>query len=417
MTIAQKLIVACLVKNEIKPLSNLLKEWLDPKEKVAYHFVMDYYKEHGELPAPEIFADKYKVDITEAKGRANFYLKEVKNRYIATTLGAQIPKIMSELKSDPDESIKNLQNTLTSLKLKVSDTNFLLTSDETEKRFQEYRDRVLTGGITHLSTGIEAIDKATYGYKTEDLITIGGPGAMGKTWLLLKMAMALELDLAAKSAEHGEILIISNEMPAEELNERMDCIRFGLPYSEFMEGKLPRGLLRRYKEGLEHLKICKSRIRIVDRLMYVDDIYSLIGIYKPCKIFIDGSYLFLSQKDGWEKIVEITQGMKRIAKDTKTPITNTTQLKKGTSKGSSKKTSFESQDDFAYGPSYTQDSDIAYVMYQDLDMVFDFEIGVKIIKGRRVKPNTKFIFTNNLVTMDQTIRLDSDELEKPKVEW
>ena len=116
-------------------------------------------------------------------------------------------------------------------------------------------------------------------------------------------------------------------------------------------------------------------------------------------------------QEGWEKIVYITRNLKRLAKNFKTPIINTTQLKRGANKSGSK-FSLDGQDDFAYSSSYTQDSDIAIRMYQDADMKFHELVGCEVVKGRRVVGGTTLIFQNDLSNMLHSITLAYDGKEE-----
>ena len=72
-----------------------------------------------------------------------------------------------------------------------------------------------------------------------------------------------------------------------------------------------------------------------------------MGLYQPSAVFVDGSYLMESKmQEGWEKIVYITRNLKRLAKNFKTPIINTTQLKRGSSTTASQ-FSMAGMEDFA----------------------------------------------------------------------
>lgn len=181
-------------------------------------------------------------------------------------------------------------------------------------------------------------------------------------------------------------------MGEEEIKERLDCIKFRLPYERFLKGSLTEREKNRYYRGLDGLKKNKSKIRILYSCQTIDELTTYVGLYKPSAVFIDGSYLMESKMaEGWERIVYITRNLKQIAKNFKVPIINTTQLKRGSSKSGSK-FSLDGQDDFAYSSSYSQDSDIAIRMFQDADMKFHDLIGCEVVKGRRVIGGTTLFF-------------------------
>lgn len=238
------------------------------------------------------------------------------------------------------------------------------------------------------------------------------------TWFICYLVTALEevlLKRESKGEKAGDILLVTNEMGEDEIKERIDCIKFRLPYESFLQGTLSDREKRRYYSGLESLKGMKSKIRILYSCSTIDELTTQIGLYQPSAVFIDGSYLMEPQRDdGWEKIVYVTRNLKRIAKNMNVPIVNTTQLKRGSSKGASK-FSLDGQDDFAYSSSYSQDSDIAIRMFQDPDMRFHDIIGMEVAKGRRVKSGTTFMFQNDLTNMCQSVTLSEEVTEEPKI--
>ena len=328
-----------------------------------------------------------------------------------------IPKILHGLKDDPREKLLKLQGLVSMLSVDAVESKDSLYSDDIELRKKDYEERMKSLGVTYLSMGCPDLDKTFYGYRKQDLITIGGKSGQGKSWLMVFLAHQLEISLRDKEEStgvgYGDILFITNEMGEEEIKERLDCIKFRLPYERFLKGSLTEREKNRYYRGLDGLKKNKSKIRILYSCQTIDELTTYVGLYKPSAVFIDGSYLMESKMaEGWERIVYITRNLKQIAKNFKVPIINTTQLKRGSSKSGSK-FSLDGQDDFAYSSSYSQDSDIAIRMFQDADMKFHDLIGCEVVKGRRVIGGTTLIFQNDLNNMVQSITLPADEPVEP----
>ena len=139
------------------------------------------------------------------------------------------------------------------------------------------------------------------------------------------LAHQLEISLRDKEEStgvgYGDILFITNEMGEEEIKERLDCIKFRLPYERFLKGSLTEREKNRYYRGLDGLKKKKSKIRILYSCQTIDELTTYVGLYKPSAVFIDGSYLMESKMaEGWERIVYITRNLKQIAKNFKVPI-------------------------------------------------------------------------------------------------
>lgn len=413
MTDGEKLIIACLKKEESKILSLVQKKWLDGDEVKEYVFTMEYYRTHGELPGVKTFCEKFKLSESEADSRPAFYLNAIKERYIFAVLSDKVPKELRNLKDDPRKGLSAFQEIIANLAVDAVESNDTLYSDDTDSRIQEYEERMKSLGVTYLSMGVEALDEVFYGYRKQDLITIGGKAGQGKSWLMVFLAYQLEKILKAReelgSSRPGDILFITNEMGEDEIKERLDCIRFRLPYERFLKGTLTEREKNRYYRGLSKLKEEKSFLRIVYSCQTIEELSTYMGLYRPSVVFIDGSYLMESQlAEGWEKITYITRNLKLLAKNFHIPIVNSTQLKRGSARHGSKMAS-DGQDDFAYSTSYTQDSDIAIRMFQDPDMLFHNLVGCEVVKGRRVKSGTSFIFQNDLDMMNLLVTLPPDD--------
>jgi len=411
MTTGELLLVACVKRGDQKILSVIQKKWLDGSEVVQHHFIMEYFREHGELIGAAAFCEKFGLDIKGVDARPTYYLNEVKERFIFATLSEKIPKLIRSIKAAPRETLLELQGVISSLAVDAIESKDILYSEDSDLRKRDYEERMKSLGVTYLSMGADDMDSVFYGYRKQDLITIGGRAGQGKSWLLVFLTFLLEQVLKRRAElgdDFGDILFITNEMGEEEIKERIDCLKFGLPYEAFMKGTLTSRQQRRYYKGLDAMKTEKSKIRIVYSCQTIDELSTLIGLYRPAAVFIDGSYLMEGKMaESWEKIVFITRNLKRLAKGFKVPIINTTQMKRGTGKGSSKGT-LDGQDDFAYSGSYAQDSDIAFRMFQDPDMKFHDLVGVEVVKGRRVVAGTTIIFQNDLTNMNHSLTLPAD---------
>ncbi len=272
-----------------------------------------------------------------------------------------------------------------------------------------------------LVTGIEVVKDVVddfYGFEIDGnhLFCLEDLTVTHNTWLICVLAVLAETVLPENS---GEILFITNEISTEEIEGRMDAIRYRLPYSAFLSGTLTRADKGKYKKGLEELVHKKSKIRIIENCYALDELELKLQLYSPAMLFLDGSYLMEPKlEEGWQKITTITRGLKRFAKTYKVPIVNTTQLKRGS--GKNIKSAIDGQADFAFSDSYNADSDLAFVMYQDKEMAFHQEFGLQTVKGRRIDGKKQLIFLCNLESMDLSFLIQdeySDSEETPKLEY
>lgn len=208
------------------------------------------------------------------------------------------------------------------------------------------------------------------------------------TWFLLRQAIWLDEYLIDKGISKP-ILIVSGEMDAEELEERIDAIKCEISYSRLSKGDLTPSEERRYKRFLQGVD---TNIKIVDTFDNLKDVEYFMTIYRPAMTFIDGSHLLSSSYD-WGEIAKVTSGMKRLTRNMKIPIVNTTHLK--SEKGTSAKGG--NMDDFAYTKGYTRDSDIVGVMFASDMMEIENKVGIDWVKIRRGS-RTQLIWENDYET-------------------
>lgn len=407
ISIAEKLLVSILKKKAIKVLPKVQEKWFDKKELPCYRVIMDHFRAHGELLGYKSFCDKFGFDYKEVDSSPDAYLTDVKNRYTYTKLAEKIPPILRRDENDIEDSLRaitELVSELNSSDLHSTETRF---SENAEERFNDYFDLKSNKGITYLSTGSEVLDTLLLGYRRQDLVTFAARAGGKKTFLMCYLALLCEK--AMTNATYGDILFITNEVPAKEIIQRMDSIKYKLPYNDFIHGTLSGKKEIAYHKGLEKLSASKSVIQILENVTTIDALSAKVLLYQPAIVFLDGSYLLESsyKGDDWKKILYITRNLKQIAKDTGVPIINTTQLKRAS--GKSKKGSFDAQDDFAYGNSYVQDSDAAFTGFIDADMQYRGDVGYQIAKGRRMSESEYPIFECPLHSMELNIKLNEDD--------
>jgi replicative DNA helicase len=198
MTVAEQLFVACLSKKDGKNFSKIQRKWLDGEELLQHNFVHDYYKDYGELVGVKTFCEKFKLP-ESVDARPTYYLNKVKERFIFATLSDKIPKLVRGIEKDPRGKLSELQEVVSELMVDSVESKDVLYSDDIDLRKSEYEDRMKSRGVTYLSMGSEVMDSTFYGYRKQDLITIGGRAGQGKC--LGKGTKVLMYDLTTKNVE------------------------------------------------------------------------------------------------------------------------------------------------------------------------------------------------------------------------
>jgi len=355
-------------KDDETILFKLKDEMVAISGRPQLEFVKDYFAQYKKFPDIATVEAKFAITLTPSTESPDYWFTELVEKYKERVAETAIV-----------DAAKDKSNAISIMQKAIVDHNTDSSADvydynQGADRANEYKARKGTGGITYLSCGADELNAFSLGFKRTDLWTIGGREGLGKTWYLLRMAAWLDI-MMIHTNNNRNILIVSGEMGKEEIGERLDAIKCELSYARLSRGDLSAGEERKY---LRFLQGFTSNIKIVDSFDNLKDIEYLQSIYRPAITLIDGSHL-LSASYEWTDIAQVTAGMKRMARNGKSPVVNTTHLKSERGKSAEG----GDLDDFAYTKGYTRDSDIAGVMYASDMMEVENKIGIDFVKVRR----------------------------------
>jgi replicative DNA helicase len=220
-------------------------------------------------------------------------------------------------------------------------------------------------GNKHLigeTTGFEALDRRTTGFNAGDLIIIAARPAMGKTALVLNMAL--------KNVEQGKgVIFFSLEMPAEQLMLRMLSAKTSIPLQNLRKGDMDDQQWSNLSGAFDDLNTKK---------LFVDDGGSVninqlrARVRKLAQnesnniklVIID--YLQLMQgtgnKDRHQEVSDISRGLKMLAREMKIPIIALSQLNRGLENRPDKRPMLS---DLRESGAIEQDADIIMFVYRD----------------------------------------------------
>lgn len=253
-------------------------------------------------------------------------LKEQEIRREQSTLGMSLVTKSADKKLDPfdtnDFLMDEAERIVSMVDFGKNNTNMELVKSVTKKMEQASQ----TSGITGLRTGFKDLDRVYGGRQNSDLIIKAARPAMGKTAQALCEAMNIAF-------EHGKnVIFFSLEMSAEQLMQRLVSIHTGIPLSNIRSGRLDPDQWNEYN--------VKSNYLTNDKLIIVDDVYTLNGIKTRCKklkmkgkldaVYID--YLQLinhkvsAGRSKEQEVSEVSRALKMLAKDLNVPIVCLSQL-------------------------------------------------------------------------------------------
>ncbi len=225
-----------------------------------------------------------------------------------------------------------------------------------------------------LKTGIPELDEITGGLNPVDFIVVAARPGMGKTEFAIKVAEGVaetSVNIGGIEKPRG-VLIFSMEMSANQVIERQLANASNMPVSVLRNPA-------KHMEDEEWARVSMGIQRLINLQVWVVDASNLtieqiraiaerLKREHPELSLIMADYLGLIKKPRAERndlaIAHISGGMKRMAKDLKTPVMSLSQLNRDVEsrpKGQKRPVNSDLRD----GGSIEQDADGIYMLYRD----------------------------------------------------
>ena len=180
----------------------------------------------------------------------------------------------------------------------------------------------MSPGNTGITLGFPVLDELTHRAQPGDVITVAARPALGKSWLLIKMA------LAAWAAGHP-VLFCSMEMGNIQIARRAlsymaqihpNAIRMGR-LDEWGENAL-RHQVQLIREGVPF------SFMTGDFKRSIQDVRAMHALLRPALVVIDASYLLKrkGQSKRWEMLTDVMEDIKELATATGTPVIQSVQF-------------------------------------------------------------------------------------------
>jgi len=295
------------------------------------------------------------------------YVREIKDGSVKrelASLATTIKKVAIEEEMSANEALDTIQGELYKISTD-SATSELKDMQTVTGDTLSYIEKMKKMGNKHLigeTTGFEALDRRTTGFNAGDLIIIAARPAMGKTALVLNMAL--------KNVEQGKgVILFSLEMPAEQLMLRMLSAKTSIPLQNLRKGDMDDQQWSNLSGAFDDLNTKK---------LFVDDGGSIninqlrARVRKLAQndanniklVIID--YLQLMQgtgnKDRHQEVSDISRGLKMLAREMKIPIIALSQLNRGLENRPDKRPMLS---DLRESGAIEQDADIIMFVYRD----------------------------------------------------
>jgi replicative DNA helicase len=257
------------------------------------------------------------------------------------------------------------------------------------------------GGIRGIPTGLRDLDKLIAGLQRSDLVVIAARPSMGKTMLMLNMA----LNIATK-AKQGSVLYFSLEMSKEQLVDRLLAAEAGVDAWKLRTG-----------EGLndnDFERLSAAMGELAEAPIYIDDTSGITVSDLRTKarrlhhqsplavIMVDylqlmtGGSRFATQSNRVQEISEISRNLKILARELNVPVVAASQLSRSVE---SRNPPIPQLADLRESGAIEQDADIVTFIYRPYyyDESADPNVTELHIKKHRNGPtdNLKIYFDSN----------------------
>lgn len=209
--------------------------------------------------------------VNEAQSNVKEYpldIEKLKKRFSETLLTSLVPKIDV---SNPEQSLKEIQNTLNSIK--GANKKSVFSKSTLKDSVVEIKDRYLAVKNNPslgkgIMTGYSFIDYCTNGYKNQSMILIGGETSAGKSMLLMNKAIQMWMQgntIYSETLVPGyNVTYFSLEMPKEECQNRIICKLADLNYRSLENATLDASEMLRFQAALKFMRRYENQFEIID---------------------------------------------------------------------------------------------------------------------------------------------------------
>jgi replicative DNA helicase len=223
------------------------------------------------------------------------------------------------------------------------------------------------GGIRGIPTGLRDLDKLLAGLQRSDLIVIAARPSMGKTALMLNIA----LNIATK-AKQGSVLVFSLEMSNEQLVDRLLAAEAGVDAWKLRTGEgLTDTDFERLSAGMGALAeapifiddtsgITVSDLRTKARRLHHQ--HPLAAIMVDYLQLMSGGSRFAAMANRVQEISEISRSLKILARELNVPVIALSQLSRSVE---SRTPQIPQLADLRESGSIEQDADIVAFLYRE----------------------------------------------------
>jgi replicative DNA helicase len=378
----------------------------------VYDFVRTHYRNYGELPRRETVRSNTRTSLPEVDERLEYYRQRVSDRKLYNDVRDYFPNIREAMQqNNMEEVVRAIEHLhrLTRTETSVDDVRQINQTVATALR--EYRTRQQNPGLTGIPTGWRGFDAITGGYQDADLVAWVARMGMGKTYLLLKQA------IAAWETRH-RVMFVSMEMSLSQITNRFLGMQANVNPNFIKAGALSSRAYQRIARYVEGMASVENMIFVAGSFKKkTTEIEMLAQEIQPDAIYLDGAYLLKPEDAGraqrYERIAQVFDDLAAIRVRLGTPLVFTTQFSKQAGKRG-KEGSLES---IAFSDAVAMHCSLVVGIKEGRNPYQKTRRRIEFMKGREGEQGEKTV-NYNFTPMDFT-EVDEETLraERPNMDW
>lgn len=298
-----------------------------------YRWLEKYVKDHRKVPTTRTFLLKNpEFPIQKKTEDLEYWCEEVRKNHASITIKRGLQDIVESVRSDnPEEAIKKIK--ALGITAETRYRGYSLDSDiftdwkdiyEEVERRKERRDKL---GLAGIPTGFPTVDEHVGGVQPGWLVVVSARLGMGKTWSLIRMAVAasfsgLTVQYNALEQSRAEVAMrvhtFASSEYGREVFKNMDLAQG----KNFSSGEYKRFLYEMSRKNIGKFHVADTSKGSIG----VATMAAQIERNQPDALYLD--YLTLAERDtpDWQGVAQLSKGLKTLASNNQIPIIAAAQI-------------------------------------------------------------------------------------------
>jgi KaiC/GvpD/RAD55 family RecA-like ATPase len=362
---------------------------------LAFAFLHNYVQTFNGWPSEDMLAGRTGVMLDAPDNSTDFFIEEVHKRNLSTKVHQGIfeaNQLLGALK--PEDAFLALSRTVASINEDRAGTLAIQNIFRIGPEVLKYHD-MIAAGMRGIQTPWDGINETTLGFWPEDLIIFVARLGVGKTWAAILVAHH------AWKNQGKRVLFITTEVSKLRIAMRFYAAHTKLSYTDLTHGRLGNMGRREVLEKAINELMDVDGFHVVggDFDFQLESVIAAIEMAKPDLVVVDGVYLLrVTGATRTERMANIFDELKRIAKRKQIPMVITTQLNREAKKDMDSKKD-PSADNIAMSDAGGWNADGVFGLTQDKDQFRDKQMQMLAMKVREGQ-GQKFVCNWNLDRMD-----------------